>query len=145
MTGKVIEFRTILGSLDSPYFRGDVYYARFGSREIIEMLNTADVRTFHLGLHWNHIFGRRVEAGEKGYVIPDELLHKKAPVTATAIKNLKRRWTASIKKEEPDEVRFDMMDMFIHVHCISKAQITKHYLDKSFKEMIENNPPKETD
>lgn len=129
MRGKVIEFKTILGSLDSPYFKTDIYYARFGSREIIEMLNTADVRTFHCGLHWNHIFGRKINAGESGYLIPDELLNKKAPITTQAIKDLKKRWNASIKLNEPEEIRYDMIDNFIHIHCISKMQIQKHYID----------------
>ena len=127
MSGKVIEFRTILGSLDSPYFRGDVYYARFGSRDIIDLLNLADLRTFHCGLNWIHIFGKKIS--DTGDIIPDELMKRKAPVTTNAVKSLKRAWNASIKKEEPEEARYDLMDNFIHIHCVSKLQIKKYYMD----------------
>lgn len=129
LRGKVIEFKTTLGYIISPYQKTDMFFAKFSSKDTLDALNKADERMFRCGIEWTVCFGRKICEDQ---VIPDALLKTKPTVTLASIKRLKAAWAESAESEEPEDERFEMIDRFIQQYCISKFQIER-YLEEAKK------------
>lgn len=135
MRGKVIEFKTILGFIESPYQRGDLFFAKFSSKDVLESLNKADEKIFMCAIHWEICFGKKIY---KDKVLPLEMFKAKPVITSGTVKKLKNAWSESLKSEESEEERFELMDLFINAHCVSKYQIELYLLEQE-----RLNPPTE--